>query len=122
MSGEATTLRPTSLDREADRASLSVQEQIDLKNADNRKRISEQITTAFIKANFVVLCLLGVFISIDTVLIVNGVIAPPDRVITSDVVMAVIGATTVQLGALVLLMGKYVFPSGRSDPPSSGAG
>ncbi|HVC63496.1 MAG TPA: hypothetical protein VND19_24420 [Acetobacteraceae bacterium] len=43
----------------------------------------------------------------------NKVYAASDRIITSPLLMTLVGATTVQLGALTILMGKYLFPAPR---------
>ena len=38
---------------------------------------------------------------------------PRDRIITSQVIMALLGATTVQVGAIAAVMARYLFPSRR---------
>jgi hypothetical protein len=37
--------------------------------------------------------------------------AAADRIVTAGLLMTLVGATTVQLGALTILMGKYLFPT-----------
>ncbi len=45
----------------------------------------------------------------DNANIIAKVIAPEYRVINANVVMTVVGGTTVQLGALALTMGRYLY-------------
>jgi hypothetical protein len=37
-------------------------------------------------------------------------ITPADRIITSQVIMALLGATTVQAGAIAAIIARYLFP------------
>jgi hypothetical protein len=37
-------------------------------------------------------------------------ITPADRIITSQVVMALLGATAVQVGAIAVIIAQYLFP------------
>jgi hypothetical protein len=37
-----------------------------------------------------------------------------DRLVTTNLLMTLIGATTVQLGAMIVLMGKYLFPTPKA--------
>jgi hypothetical protein len=37
-------------------------------------------------------------------------IAPGDRIISAQVIMALLGATTVQVGAIAVLIARYLFP------------
>ena len=45
--------------------------------------------------------------------IASKLITPGDRIITSQVFMALLGATTVQVGAIMVIITRYLFP-GRS--------
>jgi hypothetical protein len=36
-----------------------------------------------------------------------------DRLVTTNLLIALLGATTVQLGTLIVLIGKYLFPAPR---------
>ena len=38
-----------------------------------------------------------------------------ERLVTSEVIMTVIGATTVQLGAVVFAMARHLFPGGKKN-------
>ena len=74
-------------------------------------------------ANVLTLAGVGYIFHEDNANLVAKVIATPDRVVTPGVVMAIVGATTVQLGALALTMGRYLYPGVRKDvPPETGTG
>lgn len=53
---------------------------------------------------------LGVLWLVDQIDIVLRVIAPGDRIINSQVIMALLGATTVQVGAIAVIIARYLFP------------
>jgi hypothetical protein len=42
--------------------------------------------------------------------IASKLITPGDRIITSQVFMALLGATTVQVGAIMVIIARYLFP------------
>jgi hypothetical protein len=41
--------------------------------------------------------------------LVRKLIAPGDRLVNKDVIMSLLGATTVQLGSIAVIMARYVF-------------
>ena len=49
--------------------------------------------------------------NIDCLLLVFGRIGGSDRLVSTSVLIALTSATTVQLGTIVILMGKYLFPA-----------
>ncbi len=104
----------TSLDTEILREKLTVEEQCALSDAETRKNVADSVTATFTQATTLVLGLILVMYFVDVLLIVYGVIKPSDRIITHRVVITIIGATTVQLGAVTMLMTKYLFPSPKT--------
>jgi hypothetical protein len=45
----------------------------------------------------------------DQAEIAAKLVPPPDRVVSRQVTMSLLGATTVQLGTIALIMARYVF-------------
>lgn len=102
-----------SLEKEADRERLSVDDQIKQGDAAARKWMAPVVVGALILGNVVILVGLGVLVRLDQANVVGKVIAPADRIVNSQVIMALLGATTVQVGAIAAIIARYLFP-GRS--------
>jgi hypothetical protein len=109
-----------SLDKEAEQVRLSVTEQIALQDAGLRQRdaalrelMVNHIVPAFLKANGVTLAVLGGLAVLDEVNLVAHLMQPGDRIINHQVIMALLGATTVQVGVIAAIIARYLFP-GRS--------
>ncbi len=100
-----------SLDKEAERVRLSVTDQIALQDADLRKWMADLVVPAFLKANGLTLAAVAALVVLDEINIASHLIAPGDRIITEKVIMALLGATTVQVGAIAALIARYLFPS-----------
>jgi hypothetical protein len=64
----------------------------------------------FIGANLMTLFALGYLAWMDQNNIASKLITPGDRIITSQVFMALLGATTVQVGAIMVIIARYLFP------------
>ena len=90
--------------------SVSVAEHIALTDAKVRQNVSYVVTCAFVIANVLTLAGVAYVFHEDNANIVARLIEPGDRVITPHVIMTIVGATTVQPGALALTMGRYLFP------------
>ena len=71
-----------------------------------RAQVSYAMSGAFGQANVLSLAGMGYIFHEDNANLVAKVIATPERAVTPGVVMAIVGATTVQLGALALTMGR----------------
>ncbi|HXA23721.1 MAG TPA: hypothetical protein VNW90_15625 [Acetobacteraceae bacterium] len=114
---QPTTLQATgtvvSLDQEAERERLSVTDQIALRDADLRKSMSDTMLRIFRRANFVTLLALGALVILDECNIRHGLIQPNDRIIDHQVFIALLGATTVQVGTIAIIMAQYLFPGSR---------
>ena len=102
-----------SLGSEAERVGLSVADQVTLRDADLRKWMAETVMPAFRLANGLTLAVVAVLLVLDEIEIWFRVITPAERIITSQVIMALLGATTVQVGAIAYLIARYLFPSRR---------
>ena len=91
----------------------SVADKIALSDAGLRKFMVSSILAAFIFANGAIL--LGVWCAFrnDVELLTRAAsgFTAKDRLVTTELLMTLVGATTVQLGGLVVLMGKYLFPA-----------
>ncbi len=105
---------------------VTVGEKIALTDARVRAHVSYAIAGAFVFANVVTLAGVAYIFHADNANIVAKTTASSDRVITPRVVMAIVGATTIQLGALAITIGKYLYPStpnpaGRSSTKDNNA-
>jgi hypothetical protein len=72
--------------------------------------MAESVVPAFLWANGLTLAALAVLVVLDEVNIAAHLIAPGDRIITAKVIMTLLGATTVQVGAVAALIARYLFP------------
>ena len=96
------------LDDEVTSEKLTVRERVELSDAEMRKDVVKNLTSFFIKVNGFVIGGIFVMYVIDMILLFSG--REPIKIINTDVILAIIGGTTVQLGALMIIMGKYLFP------------
>ncbi len=95
--------------RENVSSGLTPGEQVLLSDAETRKSISRWIMRLFAVVNIVTLGLiLGLAVG-DQRQLAAGLIKPDERLIDSQVLMAMLGATTVQLGTIAVIMAKYMF-------------
>ena len=90
---------------------LPVDDQIQIDMMKLRKKVSREITALFVSANKWMLIGLGAIYLVQSVLELTGHQTPNDRIIDSTVIKTLIGATTVQLGAIALSMARFLFPS-----------
>ncbi len=58
-------------------------------------------------ANFVTLLVMAGLVWLDQGNVASHSIAPGDRIITSQVFMALLGATTVQVGSIAFIIAQY---------------
>jgi hypothetical protein len=103
-----------SLDREAERQRLSVADQVTLQDASLRGWMANRVVPAFVWANGLTLGALGVLALLDEANIIFRLIAPGDRIVNHQVIMALLGATTVQVGVIAAIIARYLFPGGSS--------
>jgi hypothetical protein len=102
---------------EVEEHGYSIDEQIALhhaalrqQDANLRKHVAYWIIGTFIGANLVTLIALGLLAWLDQNNIASKLIAPADRIISNQVFMSLLGATTVQVGAIMVIIARYLFP------------
>ena len=81
-----------------------------LKDADLRDWTAKDVIPAFLKTNVATLGAITALAILDEVNIAWDWIAAGDRIISAQVIMALLGATTVQVGAIAVLIARYLFP------------
>jgi len=74
-----------------------------------------RIVRAFVQANAVMLAARGVRVLLDEINILFRLVSPGDRIITPQVFMTLVGATTVQVGAIAATIARYLFPGRVRD-------
>ena len=75
-----------------------------------RRDVAAHILRIFRISNFVVLSAVAVVLVSDWALIALGLQKPTERVIDAGVVKTLIGATTVQVGIIMISISAYLFP------------
>jgi len=90
--------------------SLYVAETIALGEHEMRRDVAAHILRIFRISNFVVLSAVAVVLVSDWALIALGLQKPTERVIDAGVVKTLIGATTVQVGIIMISISAYLFP------------
>jgi hypothetical protein len=103
------------LNGEAEQDSLSVADRIALQDAELRQWMTNRMVRAFIWANGVTLAALGALVLLDEINIGFRLIPPADRIVTHQVLMALLGATTVQVGTIAAIIARYLFPGRPRD-------
>ncbi|MBA3811392.1 MAG: hypothetical protein H0X27_07075 [Caulobacteraceae bacterium] len=98
------------------RAFESVADKVALGDLDIRKRFARDIIALFIITNIFVMIGLGFVFWQDCIQLATRRIVPGDRIIDGKVVMALLGATTVQLGAVIYTIARAVFPVASARP------
>jgi hypothetical protein len=104
-----------SLQKEADRVGYTVDEQIKRSDARLRRWMATRVVRVFVQANCVTLIALGVLVVLDEFNVGFRLIGPGDRIITNQVIMTLLGATTVQVGVIAGIIARYLFPGRSGD-------
>jgi hypothetical protein len=123
--GEGTlsaTAQVVSLERAAEQEQVSVADRINLsdaeirkQDADARKWMTTGIVRTFILGNVVTLVALGGLVWLDQTNLKSGLIQPDGRVVDQHVIMTLLGAATVQIGAITVIIARYLFPERPRD-------
>jgi hypothetical protein len=80
-----------------------------------RHDVSGRITRIFVYANIAVLATVLLVILIDAgMLIFSSVLTPRDRIIDRGVIKTLIGAAAVQVGVIMTVIVRYLFPKPAS--------
>jgi hypothetical protein len=115
MTGIETRVSPKEAitEEEAAFASPSVAERIALSDARVRANISYAVFAAFLAVNIGTVA--GLYaVHLDDVANIRMKLATADQaVVNAHVLIALLGATTVQLGSMVVIMVRYLFPVPR---------
>jgi hypothetical protein len=88
-----------------------VRQQVTQGNLDMRQRMARGVGWTFGIANGVTLLGVAVLAGLDQWNMVRGTITTADRIVDQKVVMTLIGATTVQVGAIAFIIARYLFPA-----------
>jgi hypothetical protein len=75
--------------------------------------MARRVIWAFIGANVVTLIVIGGLAWLDQSNIQAKVISPGERIVGQQVILGLLGATTVQIGTIAAIIARYLFP-GRS--------
>jgi uncharacterized membrane protein YidH (DUF202 family) len=78
-----------------------------------RAGTTKKVTNAFLIINFLMLLFVAVIYAVDTFFFYKGI--PHSSIIDAKVLMTLIGATTVQLGILMIGIGAWLFPRGKNS-------
>lgn len=89
---------------------LTVRDRLDLAELNLRSEIAQKIIAEFIRANYAIISFLLAIFAVESLFLFFGRLEPGNRIIGSNVIMALIGATTVQFGAIALLVSQWLFP------------
>jgi hypothetical protein len=92
-------------------AVLSVNDQIKLDDQRLRRWVGTRIVRVFIAANILTLLAIGSLAGLDQHNLEHSFIMPADRIITHQVIIALPGATTVQVGAITMFIARNLFPT-----------
>jgi hypothetical protein len=92
-------------------AKFSTTEQIALGDLEIRKQFASKIVWLFVGSNIFVMLALGVGFWSDYSQLASKTIMQDHRIIDTKVIMTLIGATTVQLGAVIYTMTQAIFPA-----------
>ncbi len=89
---------------------VAVADQVALGDLAIRTRFARTVMWLFAGANVFVMAGLGLVFWQDCVQLWAGAIKPEDRIIDGKVIMSLLGATTVQLGAVIYTITQAIFP------------
>jgi hypothetical protein len=79
-----------------------------------RKSAADRVINIFLVSNLAILAAVILASACDYLLIFKGIFRSDDRLISDKVIMALVGATTVQLGTVMLTIYRYLFPGAAS--------
>jgi hypothetical protein len=79
-----------------------------------RKSAADRVINIFLVSNLAILVAVILASAFDYLFIYKGITRSDDRLISAKVIMALVGATTVQLGTVMLTIYRYLFPMSAS--------
>jgi hypothetical protein len=89
----------------------TIDDTIRLDNQQLRRWIGTRVVRTFIGANVLTLGVIGILAWLDQHNLEHGFITPADRIINHQVIIALLGATTVQVGAITVIIARNLFPT-----------
>ena len=111
-------------DTELDAALMDIAAQDAAVDRALRKETADKILNLFKNANMVAIFAISLSMFVDYVFIGTKLIEPADRLINENIIMAFLGATTVQVGTIMVAVSRYLFPSAKKnsslDQPGQG--
>ena len=109
-----------SLNQEVE-AFATTADKIALGDLDIRKNFARNVMILFAVANLFVLVGLGIVFWQDCVQLTAHAIKPAERIIDGKVIMALLGATTIQLGTVIYTITRAIFPTTNRASPAGHA-
>ena len=97
------------LDKIDDDEASGLIKQIAREEHELRQATAKEIISLFKISNIIVLSVIGFLFFIDILLVYSGKATIQERIITSEIIIALVGATTVQLGAVMYTYSQYIF-------------
>jgi|ERR1044072_4753183 hypothetical protein len=88
---------------------LSVHERIDAEEWRLRRDIAKKIVSLFTAVNILVIVLIASIYVTETFFIVRGFLRHDEKIVNSQVIVAIVGATTIQLGAIAWTLSRWLF-------------
>ena len=92
-----------------------VQAEVMRADAVTHQTVAREMMWLFGICNLAVLVIIGVMIAQDPGLLHAKPIRAKERAVSATVLLALIAGTTTQLGAMALIIGKYLFPGKGGD-------
>ena len=89
---------------------VSVQDRVLINESALRTELARKIIKTFVGVNSAVLTLVVACAISDVVLLAHKFVSANERLITTQVIRTIIGATTVQLGAIAITLSNWLFP------------
>ena len=102
-------VRDISLDQEVDE--FTTADRIAIGDLEIRRNFANRVMVLFAIANVGVLIGLSIVFWQDCAQLAAHLIKPAERIIDGKVIMALLGATTVQLGTVIYTITRAIFPS-----------
>lgn len=106
---------PKPLGDEVVQFSASVDDEVALGDPGIRKKFARNTMVLFAISNVCVLIGLGVVVGLDASQLAGGIITAEQRIVDHRVIMALLGATTVQLGTVIFTIARAIFPAGTAQ-------
>ena len=75
----------------------------------SQKVILDKVINVFVFSNIFILIVVVLFYCVDSLLIYTESITATDRIVSTSVLITLIGATGVQLGAVFVSVSKFIF-------------